>query len=368
LARDDRGEPAHDDEGVDEAGRRGDERVEHVALGDRGGVEEPRPLAEVVQDEGGPHDEEPGAAYGPAAEVPHVGVEGLAPGDAEVDRAHDEERRFREAEHVRGGVHRVDGSQNLGVFREVVAAHRGEAGEPHRHRGGEDGADLGRAEALDPEERDEGHDGERGDVGRPPVGDDLEPLPRAHDREGRGDDAVAQDEPGADDGEPDDDGHPVLREAPFRAVLQKSEDREEAALALVVGPHDEHDVLERDDDGDRPEEERRPAEDLVFAVVLADPEGDLVLDAVHRGEVRRDGLAHRVEGRGADVAEDDAEGGPDERAEGGRGVMSSRGFLRRGSGCGDDHPGISRPESPRSRERAPNLYAFLMLAYGWAGP
>ena len=76
--------------------------------------------------------------------------------------------------------------------------------------------------------------------------------------------------------------------------------RQDAALAFVVGAHDEEDELDRDDQRDRPEDERDDAEDVLFGRLDR---------AVVGGE---EGL-QRVERAGADVAEDDAE-----RAEGQR--------------------------------------------------
>ncbi len=39
--------------------------------------------------------------------------------------------------------------------------------------------------------------------------------------------------------------------------------REDAALALVVGPHDDRDVLDRDDDQQRIDDQRQHAEDVL---------------------------------------------------------------------------------------------------------
>ena len=44
--------------------------------------------------------------------------------------------------------------------------------------------------------------------------------------------------------------------------LEQREEREDAALALVVGAHDEGEVLDDDDERERPEDEREDAEDV----------------------------------------------------------------------------------------------------------
>ena len=54
-----------------------------------------RRLAEVVEHQGGEHQPVPGRADRPTPEVTHVGVERLAAGDDEEDRAEREERLAR---------------------------------------------------------------------------------------------------------------------------------------------------------------------------------------------------------------------------------------------------------------------------------
>ena len=70
-------------------------------------------------------------------------------------------------------------------------------------------------------------------------------------------------------------------------------EREDPALAAVVGAHDEREVLERDDEGQRPEHEREHAEDVLVRG----------RHAVRPGEA----LLQRVERARPDVAVDDAE-------------------------------------------------------------
>ena len=70
-------------------------------------VQQERALAEVVEHERGHDEREPGDADRAAAEVAHVGVERLAAGDGEHDRAEDDERRARRARSEE--AHRVGG-------------------------------------------------------------------------------------------------------------------------------------------------------------------------------------------------------------------------------------------------------------------
>ena len=69
----------------------------------------------------------------------------------------------------------------------------------------------------------------------------------------------------------------------------------DAALAAIVGTHDEGHVLDRDDDDQRPEEERQAAVDI----------GGGDRDRVIAGE----DLLDRIQRAGADVAVDHPEGG-----------------------------------------------------------
>jgi hypothetical protein len=76
---------------------------------------------------------------------------------------------------------------------------------------------------------------------------------------------------------------------------RQSGEGEDAALAVVVGAQDEDAVLDRDDEDERPEDERQHAEDV----------GGRRGDGVRAVEA----LAQRVERAGADVPVDDAERG-----------------------------------------------------------
>jgi hypothetical protein len=74
----------------------------------------------------------------------------------------------------------------------------------------------------------------------------------------------------------------------------QGDQREDAALALVVGPQNQRHVLDRHHDGDRP-----------------DDDGEQAVDAVGRRRngvrvVRVEDRLDRVDGAGPDVAEDDA--------------------------------------------------------------
>ena len=121
---------------------------------------------------------------------------------------------------------------------------------------------------------------------------DLEPLDRAEDGDRRRDHAVAVEQRGAEDAEQRRAPTSAARR-PFAGGREQRGQREDAAFALVVGAHDDGDVLDRDDEQQRVDDQRQHAED--------------VLVRRRHGVRAEEALAHRVERAGADVAVDDAE-------------------------------------------------------------
>ena len=84
--------------------------------------------------------------------------------------------------------------------------------------------------------------------------------------------------------------------APAEPAFCQRHQRQDAAFALVVGPEHDQDVLDRDDQDQRPQDQRQDAEDVVARRRRA---------GRHRRRVQR--LAEGVERAGADVAVDDAD-------------------------------------------------------------
>ena len=96
--------------------------------------------------------------------------------------------------------------------------------------------------------------------------------------------------------------------------LEQAPEGEGAALAPVVGPHDQHVVLHRQEDK-RPQDQAEPAEDLlrrdeVAALLQEGREHFLVVDVVLELDRLAGDLHDRVEDRRADVAIDGARGLP----------------------------------------------------------
>ena len=118
---------------------------------------------------------------------------------------------------------------------------------------------------------------------------ELETLDGAEHRDGRRDDPIAIEEGGPDQTDDHQGGAPTA--ARRMANVEKRQQRDDAALAAVVGAHDQDGIFERDDQDQRPEDDGHDA---------------------HSGFGRDrsrcvGGLLEPIEHAGADVAVDDAE-------------------------------------------------------------
>ncbi len=127
--------------------------------------------------------------------------------------------------------------------------------------------------------------------------DHAEAFDGAEHRDRRRDHAVAVEHRRAEDAEADQP--PAHLRAVLEAARHERRQREDAALAAVVGAHDQRDVLQRDDDDERPEDHRQHAEHVVGRE----------RQAIRAGERR----AQRVERARADVAVHDADRADDQR-------------------------------------------------------
>ncbi len=152
--------------------------------------------------------------------------------------------------------------------------------------------------------------------------DDVEPLDGREHADRRRDHAVADQEARASDQRPEEHAR-----AAIRPVVQEAVEREHAALAVVLRAQDEEGVLDRDDEGQRPDGERGGAER-----VLGRARGDA------------EDLVHGVERRGADRAEHDAERAERQRrdAAAGRVIMRVPGGVRVMGSVDEKRHGLGR--------------------------
>ena len=180
----------------------------------------------------------------------------------------------------------VEGGENLGVGRDCGRAEGRDRGEPDEDDRSEHEADARGAFELDGEERDEEPERDRDRRAGEAWDRYAEPLDRRKHADRRRDHAVADEKPGAGDQRPEQRPHTAVG-----ALVQQAIEREHTALAVVLRAQNQDGVFDRDDQRQRPDDERNCAE--------------RVLGRMRRGDAKN--LVHRIEGRSADVAIDDAE-------------------------------------------------------------
>ena len=263
--------------------------VDRARIGDQ-----QRRLPKVIQHQRRQRNGEPGEPDRHPPEMAHVGVHRFTAGDRQEGRAEDGEADVeilvdQEVERVE----RTERGQHRRGLDNAVDAERGENDEPADHHRPEDLPDDSGALLLHEEQADQDDDGHGHHDRRQRRRIDLEALDRAQHRDRRRDRAVAVEQGGAD--EPDDQQLRPPRSGPGVARRQQRQQRDDAAFAAIVGAHDQECIFDRDDQDQRPQDQRRH------------PEDSLRRDrSAMSGGLGR--FLQRIERAGADVAIDDPEG------------------------------------------------------------
>jgi hypothetical protein len=248
-----------------------------------------RALAEIVEQQGRKDKAQPGAADRRPPEMPHIGIERLGAGHRQHHRAEQHEPGLRVLADQFVAVLRVERADDRRVARDLGGAEQPDRDEPHDDDRAEQPADPSGAAALGDEQHDQQHQGHRQDIGRQCRGLDLEALDRAQHRDRRSQHAVAVEQGGAEQPGPQ---HPAPR-PPGAGAQGEHGQRQDAALAAVVGAHQHEHVFERHHQGQGPGDQRQHAVDA-HRRYRADP-----VEALPDG----------VERRGSDIAVDDAQRG-----------------------------------------------------------
>src|SRR5205085_5108634 len=190
-------------------------------------------------------------------------------------------------------VPRVGGGQNLGRQHDLTKSKGANHHKPDPHHRTEDLADAGGAVLLEEEKGGDDRDGERQHQVLRLRRNHLQPFDGAQYGDRRSDYAIAVEKSRADQSERDD--RLASERVGIASLLLENEreQREDSALAVVVGAHDENDVLDADDDDQRPDDEREDPVD----VSRNRSQSMLYLEA----------LAQRIQGAGADVSVDNAQ-------------------------------------------------------------
>ncbi len=174
-----------------------------------------------------------------------------------------------------------------GARADADRAEDGDDQKPQQHHRPERAADGSGTIALHHKQQQQDHGGSRHRVAGEILACELQPFDRAQHRDGRRDHAVAVEQRRADQAEGD-----KITVAPMPFCPGQRHQRQNAALAVIVGAHDHQRVFQRNDDDQRPENQRQAAERAEFVVMTLICFGD--------------GLKN-VERTGADIAIDDAE-------------------------------------------------------------
>ena len=94
-----------------------------------------------MSDERRKHHAEPGDPDRPLAEVPHVGVQGLAARDHQHHRSENQESLDPVAQEELHGVPRIHRPEHRGIARDPSQPEQRDRDEPHDHDGPEDPSD-----------------------------------------------------------------------------------------------------------------------------------------------------------------------------------------------------------------------------------
>ena len=288
-----------------------------------------RPLAEVVERQRRQHERKPRQAHRPGAEVPHVGVQRLGTRQRQHHRPQRDKREPAVSHRKLQSGDRVQRRENRRRLHQMNDAGAAQHDEPDHHHRPEHHADARRAVLLQHEQTYQHHQCDLHDIRRQRGHGQLQALDRRQHRDGRRDHTVAIKQCGAEHA-----NHQQrvtqLRLVGHRRGSQR-EQRHDAALAVVVGTHDEGHVFQGHHDHQGPEDERHDADQV--RLIQGQPVGRI-----------EDGL-HHVQRAGADVAVDNAQGAQSQGGMAGRaGFARHKTGLRRTAGigreAGDFAPGV----------------------------
>ena len=283
--------------------RRGEQK-ERVACGGRV-AEHQGSLAQIVERERGQHEKIPGELDRDAPKMSHVGIERLPARYGQKNAADHDHGTGAMQPKIVDSHQRIEGGEDGGMMHDLVEAEPAQARKPQDHHFAENAANRFGAVPLNRKERDENDDGERHNHALKHRRDQPQPFHGGQDRNGRGDDAVAIQEGGAENPQR---GHDRSGFAGFDGSAlgeSQGEQREDPPLPVVVGPEDDADVFDGDQEDQAPQDQRN------------DPKNILRLGPVLQA------LLESIKRARADIAKDHAQGDDCERKE-----FSGRWFLR----------------------------------------
>ena len=265
---------------------RGEHLVEGVEVGDAhelgvgSVVDKPRALTHIGQQQAALN-ERPGGVDVAAAHMAHVGIERLGTGGGEEAAAQNHDARMVVgAQQKADAAQRVEAQQHRGMLENKEQARTAQEQKPQRHDGAKGVTDLGRADALHQEERND--NGERNRDNATLVvtehGVDRRDGAKALDGRGHGNgrrqDAVGEQRRATQHGGDDE---------PLAATLDQAVQGKDTALAVVIGAQRDQHVLDGRQQRDRPHDKRERAEhELLRHASDAAVAGNERLSYIHR--------------------------------------------------------------------------------------
>ena len=198
--------------------------------------------------------------------------------------------------------------------------------EPQNHNRAEHLADDRGAMPLHEKKPDQDQAGQWNDVSGRGIGSHIEPFNGRKHGNGRSNDPVTVQEGGARGTQHSEHcpSFPIF----FQRSLQAGKERKDTAFAFVVGLHDENNILQTNHKHQRPEDQRKDAENIDWRGRDAMAAGKALLDGVQRA--------------GADIAINNPQGGQSKMRDGCIGLVAL--IFRKGCCrfCTQAHKGRSR--------------------------
>ncbi len=224
----------------------------------------------------------------------HIGIHGFAAGHREKGGAEDGEADVKVlVDQEIKGIKRTHGGEHARRSYDAADAKQCDRQEPGEHYRPEDPADEASAFPLHDEKPDQDDDGEWHDSRCQRRRIDLQAFKGAEHGDGRRDGAVAIEKRRAD--KADDQKLCAPRSGPGIAGGEQRQQRDDAAFAAVIGAQNQQRVFDRNDQDQRPEDQRHHPQDCLGAERPA-----------MGGRLGR--FLQRIQRAGADVAIDDAKG------------------------------------------------------------
>ena len=251
-------------------------------------LEDESPLSQIIERECRKDEADPGPLDGLAAEMAEVRIERLGTGDGQEHGAEHDDPDITGVNEEMHGIIGIEGRQDAIVIGNVADAGNRQNDEPHGHDRAEEFRDRRRAARLHGKEQKQDHHRDRHHIGRERRRHQLQPFDRRENRQSRRDDRIADEQGGARDPE---EKQPVGALAGI--FHQQRQQRQRAALAIVVGAQQEQHVFQGDDDRQRPDHQRDQADDFQARHAVS---GD-----------RAQRFTKRIKRAGADIAIDNAD-------------------------------------------------------------